>query len=108
MTTEAKEGRGTREGGVGLESEGGGEEIGSSKVGGDEGGVCLTTVETRGRRMVGRGDAPGVTKVGGDAEFIPPKGGGGGAERSSVGPFRESMEGHVWGEGEDREVVGTT
>jgi hypothetical protein len=28
-------------------------------------------------------------------------------ERSSVGPFRESMEGHVGGKGEDREVVGT-
>ena len=41
-----KKGRGVREGGVGLEPEGGGEEIGSSKVGGDEGGVCLTTAET--------------------------------------------------------------
>ncbi len=32
----------------------------------------------------------------------------GGTERSSVGPFRESMEGHVGGKGEDREFVGTT
>jgi hypothetical protein len=54
LTTEAKEGRGSREGGVGLETEGGDEEIGSSKVGGDEGGVCLTTTETWERRMVGR------------------------------------------------------
>jgi hypothetical protein len=49
----------------------------------------------------------GVTKLGGDAEFVSPQGGGGGAERSSVGPFRETVEGHVWGKGEDREVVGT-
>ena len=39
LTTETKEGRGSRKGGVGLEPEGGDEEIGSSKVGGDEGGV---------------------------------------------------------------------
>ena len=54
MTTEAKEGRGAREGGVALEPEGGGEEIGSSKVGGDEGGVCLTTADTWERRKVRR------------------------------------------------------
>ena len=54
LTTERKEGRGAREGGVGLEPEGGGEEIGSSKVGGDEGGVCLTVDDTWERRMVGR------------------------------------------------------
>jgi hypothetical protein len=38
---------------VGPESEGGGEEIGSSKVGGDEGVVCLTTAEPWKRRVVG-------------------------------------------------------
>ena len=54
LTEKTKEERGAREGGVGLESEGGGEEIGSSKVGGDEGGVCLTTVDTWERRKVGR------------------------------------------------------
>ena len=54
LTTETKKGRGAREGGVGLESEVGGEEIGSSKVGGDEGDVCLATAETWERRMVGR------------------------------------------------------
>ena len=54
LTVETKEGRGSREGGVGLEPEDGGEEIGSSKVGGDEGGVCLTTVVTWKRRIVGR------------------------------------------------------
>ena len=36
------------------------------------------------------------------------QGGDGGTERSSVGPFRETVEDHVWGKGEDREVVGTT
>ncbi len=54
LTTEAEEGRGAREGGVGLEPEGVGEEIGSSKVRGDEGGVCLTAADTWERRMVGR------------------------------------------------------
>jgi len=39
---------------------------------------------------------------------VPPEGGGSGAERSGVGPFRESMRDHVGGEGENREVVGTT
>ncbi len=37
---------------MGLETEGGGEEIGSSKVGGDEGGVCLATADTWERRKV--------------------------------------------------------
>ena len=54
LTTEAKEGRGSREGGVGLEPEGGGEEIRSGKVGGDERGVCLTATDTWERQMVGR------------------------------------------------------
>ena len=54
LTTETEEGLGAREGGVGLEPEDGGEEIGSSKVGGDEGDVCLTTTETWKRQMVGR------------------------------------------------------
>jgi hypothetical protein len=70
-------GRGEREGGVGPESEGGVEE----------------------RRVVGRWEDPGVTKVGGDTEFISTQGGDGGTKRSRVGPFRESMEGHA--------VVGT-
>ena len=54
MTTETKKGREEREGGVSPESEGRGEEIGSSKVGGDEGDVCLKTTETWKRRVVGR------------------------------------------------------
>ena len=54
LTTETKKGRGGREGLVGLEKEVGDEEIGSSKVGGDEGGVCLTTADTWERRKVGR------------------------------------------------------
>jgi hypothetical protein len=54
LTTETKKGRGTREGGVGLEPEGGGEEIGANKVGGDEGGVCLTTAKIWKSRIVGR------------------------------------------------------
>ncbi len=65
---------------MGPETEDGGEEIGSSKVGGDEGVVYLTTAQTWND----------------------------GAERSSVGPFRESMEGHVGGKDEDREVVGSS
>ena len=54
LTTEAKEGRGSREGGVGLEPESGGKEIGTSKVGGDEGGVCLTAADIWEGRMLGR------------------------------------------------------
>ena len=54
LTAKTKEGRGSREGGVGLEPESGGEEIGTSKVGGDEGGVCLTAADTWEGRMVGR------------------------------------------------------
>ena len=54
LTTETKKGRRTREGGVGLELQGGDKEIGSSKVGGDEGGVWMTTVVTWKRRIVGR------------------------------------------------------
>ena len=46
-------------------------------------------------------------KVGGDTEFVSPEGGSGGAERTSVGPFRKPMGNHVWGKGEEREVVGT-
>ena len=53
-TTQTEEGRGARQGGVGLEPEGVGEEIGSSKVRGDEGGVCLSAADTWERRMVGR------------------------------------------------------
>jgi hypothetical protein len=54
LTAKTKEGRGSREGGVGLEPESGGEEIGTSEVGGDEGGVCLTAADTWEGRMVGR------------------------------------------------------
>ena len=42
---ETKQGCGVREGGVGPESGGGGEEIGTSKVGGDDIVVCLTVSE---------------------------------------------------------------
>ncbi len=54
LDKETKKERGERESGVCPEPEGGGEEIGSSKVGGDEGDVCLTTDETCKRRVVGR------------------------------------------------------
>ena len=65
LTTKTKEGRGTREGGVSLESKDRGEEIGSGKVGGGQRDVCLTTAEARERRVGRRGGAPGVAKVGG-------------------------------------------
>jgi hypothetical protein len=63
------------------------------------------TTETWKSQVVGRGGTPGITKVGGDAEFVSPQGGGGGTKKSGVGPFRQTMEGHVWDKGEDREVV---
>ena len=78
---------------MGPESEGGGEEIGTSKVGGDEGDVCLTETEVWKIRTSGRGRDPRVTKVRGYTEFVTSQGGYVGTQRSDVGSFRDGVEG---------------